>query len=287
MLFSSWTLSSRSVNCDFFSFLSHAALSNCESHFTKISSRFFFQIRVKDKKGNLLAPKKNTMAGYKSGIKMEIKERHQLDIFDTCVFPSHDKLWRSVDKMLVKVGRSTTTHHEEVRPETMMKIYELLALLVKVLKAGGTDRYDALLAKLPVELHCSYHNLFQWGAIFILNMFEVRRGEEGMTFLEVAHFHEFTDEVWDFKYIRKMCQRRKKTTPWAPTLCHGVIPDMEFPSGFNPLEYFKTCLSLLPTEPHKQHHNIFLFPMGRQLSKKFNVHDPEQPLYEQNKKSKI
>ena len=138
MLFSSWTLSSRSVNCDFFSFLSHAALSNCESHFTKISSRFFFQIRVKDKKGNLLAPKKNTMAGYKSGIKMEIIERHQLDIFDTCVFPSHDKLWRSVDKMLVKVGRSTTTHHEEVRPETMMKIYELLALLVKVLKAGGT-----------------------------------------------------------------------------------------------------------------------------------------------------
>ena len=224
------------------------------------------------------------MAGYKSGIKMEIKERHQLDIFDTCVFPSHDKLWRSVDKMLVKVGRSTTTHHEEVRPETMMKIYELLALLVKVLKAGGTDRYDALLAKLPVELHCSYHNLFQWGAIFILNMFEVRRGEEGMTFLEVAHFHEFTDEVWDFKYIRKMCQRRKKTTPWAPTLCHGVIPDMEFPSGFNPLEYFKTCLSLLPTEPHKQHHKIL---MGRQLSKKFNVHDPEQPLYEQNKKSMI
>ena len=224
------------------------------------------------------------MAGYKSGIKMEIKERHQLDIFDTCVFPSHDKLSRSVDKMLVKVGRSTTTHHEEVRPETMMKIYELLALLVKVLKAGGTDRYDALLAKLHVELHCSYHNLFQWGAIFILNMFEVRRGEEGMTFLEVAHFHEFTDEVWDFKYIRKMCQRRKKTTPWAPTLCHGVIPDMEFPSGFNPLEYFKTYLSLLPTEPHKQHHKIL---MGRQLSKKFNVHDPEQPLYEQNKKSMI
>ena len=210
MLFSSWTLSSRSVNCDFFSFLSHAALSNCESHFTKISSRFFFQIRVKDKKGNLLAPKKNTMAGYKSGIKMEIKERHQLDIFDTCVFPSHDKLWRSVDKMLVKVGRSTTTHHEEVRPETMMKIYELLALLVKVLKAGGTDRYDALLAKLHVELHCSYHNLFQWGAIFILNMFEVRRGEEGMAFLEVAHFHEFTDEVWDFKYIRKIVSEAEK-----------------------------------------------------------------------------
>ena len=228
------------------------------------------------------------MAGYKSGIKMEIIERHQLDIFDTCVFPSHDKLWRSVDKMLVKVGRSTTTHHEEVRPETMMKIYELLALLVKVVKARGTDGYDALLAKLPVELHCNYHNLFQWGAMFILNMFEVRRGEEGMAFLEVAHFHEFTDEVWDFKYIRKIVSEAEKNNPMGSnTLCHGVIPDMEFPSGFNPLEYFKTYLSLLPTEPHKAHHKIFLFPMGRQLSKKFNVHDPEQPWYEQNKKSKI
>ena len=263
--------------------------SNRESDFTNFSFRFFFQIRVKDKQGNLLPPKRNTMAGYKSGIKMEIKERHQLDIFDTCVFPNHEKLWRSVDKMLVSVGRSTTTHHEEVRPETMLKIYQLLALLEKVVKARGTAEYDAVLAELPVELHGSYHNIFQWGAMFVLNMFEVRRGKEGLEFLEVGHFHEFEDEIWDFKYIRKIVSEAEKNNPLGSnTLCHGVIPDIQLPSGFNPFSYFKTYLSLLPTQPHRQYQKCFLFPMGRPMqSKKFNLHDPAQPLYEQNKKSKI
>ena len=47
---------------------------------------------------------------YKSGIRMEVKERHKVDIFDGCLFPELDKLWRSVDKMLANEGRSETKH---------------------------------------------------------------------------------------------------------------------------------------------------------------------------------
>ena len=219
---------------------------------------------------------------------MEIKERHQVDVDDICLFPNHDKLWKSIGKMLVNQGRNTTEHHEEVHPETMLKIYQLLALLVKVVKARGTAEYKDLLAQLPAELHGSYHNTFQWGAMFILIMFEVRRGKEGMEFLQVGHFQEFSDEIWDFKYIRKIVSESEKNNPLGSnTLCHGVIPDMNLPSGFNPFQYFKTYLSHLPTEPHKDYQKIFLFPMGRrQQSNKFCLHDPDQPLYEQNKKSK-
>ena len=92
-------------------------------------SRFFFQLRVKNKNGDLLVPKKNTLAAYKSGIRMEVKERHKVDIFDGCLFPELDKLWRSVDKMLANEGRSETKHHDEVDPATMRKIYNLLNLL--------------------------------------------------------------------------------------------------------------------------------------------------------------
>ena len=108
---------------------------------------------------------------------MEIKERHQVDVDDICLFPNHDKLWKSIGKMLVNQGRNTTEHHEEVHPETMLKIYQLLALLVKVVKARGTAEYKDLLAQLPAELHGSYQNTFQWGAMFILIMFEVRQSE--------------------------------------------------------------------------------------------------------------
>ena len=92
-------------------------------------SRFFFQLRVKDKDGNDIVPKKNTLAAYKSAIRTEVKERHKLDIFDSCLFPEHLKLWRSVEKMLVSEGRSETRHHDEVEPTPMRKIYHLLSLV--------------------------------------------------------------------------------------------------------------------------------------------------------------
>ena len=109
--------------------------------------------------------------------------------------------------MLVNAGRSETKHHEEVQPETMHKTFKLLALLEKLIKARGTDEYASLLAKLPPTLHGDYHHTFQWGAMFILIMFEVRRGEEGIEFLEVDHFREFSDRIGSVsKYQRSKYQ---------------------------------------------------------------------------------
>ena len=91
-------------------------------------SRFFFQLRVKDKDGNILVPKKNTLAAYKSGIRMEVKKRHKVDILNGCLLTDHQKLWRSVEKVLVSEGCSENWHHDEVQPATMRNIYHLLSL---------------------------------------------------------------------------------------------------------------------------------------------------------------
>ena len=72
--------------------------------------RFFFQLRVKDKDGNVLVPKKNTYAAYKSAIHMEVKERHKVDIFDSCIFPtmrSCGAVWRRCWSMRGAAMRST------------------------------------------------------------------------------------------------------------------------------------------------------------------------------------
>ena len=250
--------------------------------------RFFFQLRVKDKDGNVLVPKKNTYAAYKSAIHMEVKERHKVDIFDSCTFPDHEKLWRSVEKMLVNEGRSETKHHEEVDPATMRKIYRLLGLVEDLIKSRGTPEYETKLARLPAEHHGNVHKLLQWGAMFILVMFEVRRGNEGMEFLEVKHFKVFEDSVWDFKYMRKVVSEVEKNNQLGSnSQCHGVIPDMLIDGVLNPLSYMQTYLSLLPTEPHQEKGKIFLFPMCRNSRQsKFNLHDPQEKLYEQNKKSR-
>ena len=94
--------------------------------------RFSFQLRLKDKNGVVLVPKKNTIAAYTSVIQMEVDIS---DCMHCCVFSEHDELWCSVDTMLVSEGRrSDTKHHYEVDVTTMRNIYNLLSLM----KSRGT-----------------------------------------------------------------------------------------------------------------------------------------------------
>ena len=81
----------------------------------------------------------------------------------------------------------------------------------------------------------------------ILVMFEVRRGNEGMEFLEVKHFKVFEDSVWDFKYMRKVVSEVEKNNQLGSnSQCHGVIPDMLMDmlidGVLNPLSYMQTYL---------------------------------------------
>ena len=250
--------------------------------------RFFFQVRVKDKDGNILVPKKNTLAAYKSAIRMEVKELHKVDIFDSCLFPEHQKLWRSVEKMLVSEGRSETRHHDEVEPNTMRKIYHLLSLVEDLINSRGIPEYEEKLAKLPAHLHANVHKLLQWGAMFILIMFEVRRGSEGIENLEVEHFQVFEDAIFNFRYMRKVVSEAEKNQQLGSnSQCHGVIPDMLIDDVLNPFSYMQTYIGLLPTDAHKEKGKRYLFPMCRASNQaKFNLHDPNEKLFEANKKGK-
>ena len=249
--------------------------------------RYFFAYRVKAKDdGELKVPKRMTAEAVRSRLKVEITELHHVDIFDPCLFPEAQKKWKAFITMIAKAGRNETTHHEEVNPETMLAIYNLLAAVVEVVKARGSPTYEQMLAKIPARLQHRLHALLQLGAMFVLQMFEVRRGAENMENLMADNFKEFSDNLFDFKYVRKTVPEQEKNNPMGTnSKCHGVIPDLVIADVFNPFTLFTLYTSLLPG-PNKKGER-FLFPKPRGSSKVFNPHNPEARLYEINQKGGI
>ena len=93
-------------------------------------------------------PKWQYAEAIKSHIKMSIIEDFKIDISDSCLFPDMDKRWKAFISELVANGRNETVHHPEIDPETLQKIYELLANTMDALKSRGTSEYEAKLAKI-------------------------------------------------------------------------------------------------------------------------------------------
>ena len=211
--------------------------------------------------------------------------RYKIDITDNCMFPDNEKKWKALVSEIVAAGRNEIEHHEEVFPETMIAIYKLLGKIVAVMKARGTEDYSRLLATIPLDVHDKLHVVLQWGAIFVLLMFEVRRGVENLEFLEAPDFSEISDKVWDFRYFKNTRSEVEKNSPGGNnTRCHGVIPDLLISDDFNPFKLFQLYKSLIPGVPNNKSGKIFLFPKPRVAAKTFSLHDAECPLFETNMK---
>ena len=242
---------------------------------------------MQSKSGELLLPKKLTAMAIRSRLKQEIQDRYQVDICDPCYFPEAVKKWKALMNTIVAAGRYETTHHAEVKPATMLAIYQLLGAVVKALKARGTPEYKDLLDKIPVDLQGKQNRVMQWGAMLVIMMFEVRRGQEGIEYLTIDNFQVFEDDVYEFKYIRKVyAEPEKNNQMGSNTGCHGVIPDIQFTNDFNPFVLFYNYLGLLPEEPNKDGKR-YLFPSSRRPSAKFDPHNPDHRMYDINSKSKL
>jgi len=253
--------------------------------FSKELGRYFFQYRVKGKTGEEMLPKRQTAQAVRSRLKSELIAQYKIDITDNLKFPDNEKKWKALVMEIVAAGRNETTHHEEVFPETMLAIYQLLGKVVAVLMARGTPDYQRLLATIPADVQGRLHVVLQWGAIFVLQMFEVRRGVENLEFLEAPDFKEISDKLWDFQYIKNTKSEAEKNNPGGNnTRCHGVIPDLLISDNFNPFKLFQLYKSLIPVVPNKKTGKIYLFPKPRLSSKKFSPHDAAAPLYESNQK---
>ena len=232
-------------------------------------------------------PKKKYAEKIKSHIKCVIIKKFKVDVTNPLLFPEEATMWKSFLAELVEQNRSETSHHEEVNPETIRKIYQIIVNVWEALKARGTDAYAEKLSIVPVDYQAKLHVILQRGIMLILQMFEVRRGNENMEFLETTSFKVFDDNIYDFKYIRKVNpEAEKNNKEGSNSKCHGVIPCIVVADGFNPGEVFQWYLEHLPQKGTNKDGKRYLFPKPRPLSKGFNIHNPEDQMYEANMKGK-
>ena len=171
--------------------------------FSNILGKFFITLRVslKDGSGQGL-PKKNYAEKIRSSIKVSRMEKEKYDIFDIMLFPLSTKRWKAFVTNLVQNNRAETTHHEEVSPETMEAIIELLCNVKDALEARGTPEYQSKLNMIPVEWQTKMNYLLQYGAQFVLTLFDVRRGKEGLEILRKEDLVEIEDDLYEFRYFR-------------------------------------------------------------------------------------
>ena len=248
--------------------------------------KYFFTMRVTID-GTEMWPKKAYAEKVRSNIKMSILEEYKIDITDKGLFPTGAKNWKSFCEKLVKEGRSETSHHPEVDPETMEAINALGMAVKDALESRGTEQYEEKLNKIPVQLRDKLNYIIQWIAMFQLILFECRRGGENIQDLKKKDFVVFKDPIKNFEYIKHVkTEKDKNHSEGTNSSCYGCIPFLDFSSNFNPGEIFSFYLQFLPDQPTKAGvEGGYLFPRPRAKSSKFDPHNPtEMCLFEPNQK---
>ena len=248
----------------------------------KIIGNFFFTVRVMAADDKTVKyPKKNTAEKMRSNLKCHFKEKFRIDITDLAEFPNANQYWKSFIDELAKSNRAETNHRKEVNPSSIKAIMDLLTDVKDALMSRGTPEYQEKLTKIPVEWQSKLNYLLMWGSIFIVMLFEVRRGREGIAELMLSDFDIINDNVYSFKYIRKTrSEVTKNHREGSNSSNHGVIPFLSMDGSFNPGEIFSYYIEQArSTDPNVK----VLFRKPRDVSAKFNPHDPSLPMYENKK----
>ena len=193
---------------------------------------FISAMKVEEKTGDLIAPKANTIKGYKSHIKCHIKKvtKGKIDISNEAIFEQFSVIYiifcicgyHRVTRLslyqtlhlhfffqifwkgyllteLKATGRYDTTHHEALLPQSSLKIQQLLALLTKLMqiedKSG--EEYKILKNQLPKKWRHQWHRLLPFGIVYVINMLTGRRANEGHILFTKKTFQKVHDEDTD------------------------------------------------------------------------------------------
>lgn len=163
-------------------------------------------------------------------------------------------------------------------------IFDLLANVNECIIKRGSPDYDEYISKIPLSQRENLPQLYQWGAMFSLILFEVRRGGgQNMAHLKKSGFAVLLDPTNNFKYIKYEGSEGTKMSMGPNTTVTGCIPFVAF-NRFNPGIYIETYLSSLPdksTKPGVESGGLFMKPRIKSESFDF-LNSDEKVLYEAN-----
>ena len=190
-----------------------------------------------------------------------------MDINNAAVFPSFENFYSGFIKMLKGAGKADTTHHPEIPAPTQRAFHILFGHLHRVLNAKDEQEYEYMLQNLPEACRENYHELLQLAVMYIIVMFDCRRGQEGLAEMNKDFFSKEWDENTQmFHYEKTMGEASKNHASDSEDLSNsGIILFDTDEYGYNPGELMEIYLSMLHPE------QMALFQRVRQPTKKFTL----------------
>ena len=208
---------------------------------------------------------------YRSHIKTWIwnKTDGKVDINNEAIFKSFNNFYSGFIKKLKRAGKADTRHNPEIPAHTQRTLHILFGHLQGVLNARDCHEYEQMLQNLPEKCRDNYHDLLQKAVMYIVIMFDCRRGLEGLAAMERNFFCKKWDEnTQKFRYEKTQGEASKNHQSDSEDLENsGIILFDTDQYGYNPGELMEFYLSKLHPD------NSALFQQPRLISKKrFNLH---------------
>ena len=204
---------------------------------------------------------------FRSNIKTWIlrKTNGKVDINNSAVFQSFNTFYSGFVKKLKGAGKADTRHHPEIPAETQRAFHILFGHLLRVLNAKDDQEYDIMLQNLPEACRENYHSLLQKAVMYVVVMFDCRRGQEGLAAMDKDFFSKEWDEnTQKFRYEKTRGESSKNHGSDSEDLANsGIILFDTDEFGYNPGEIMEIYLNMLHPE------QMALFQRCRQPSKKF------------------
>jgi hypothetical protein len=170
--------------------------------------------------------------------------------------------------MLIKSSAyMCTCIFSEIPADSQKKIFALFGRLLNVWDARGTDGYEDAVDKLPAEFRDSYHILWQMAVMYVIIMFDVRRGREGLCEIRKDAYEKQSNSVTGFHFYQKVIGESSKNHQDDKENLEksGIIPFYQDEQGFNPGRLLEVFFKRLHPE------NAFLFQRPVVGSPKFKI----------------
>jgi hypothetical protein len=128
--------------------------------------------------------------------------------------------------------------------------------------------YDAAVGKLPEPFQNKYHELWQMAVMYVVIMFDVRRGREGLCSVRKEAYQKQYDAVADLHFFQKVVGESSKNhaTDQEDLEKSGIVPFYIDDHGFNPGRLLEIYMASLHPE------NPYLFQRQSPVSSKFDIH---------------
>ena len=161
---------------------------------------YFESLRVRSANKQEDHPMRNTIDNLKSHLKcaIGIASHGKIDITNSARFPRLAMFYRGLKANLKQVGKGEVSHFRSIDDMSLAKLFKLIGLVYAVFVSRGSPEFHRIRGNLPVSVLTAFpgaklSKLLQYCVQFIISLWDVRRGLEGLRILKKDAFSKKKD----------------------------------------------------------------------------------------------